>query len=209
MVWKSICKFPKHLGHDYMQLSATSSGIPSTLPTSWSNLRLTSRAGTPYLAMVVHSPDSGHRQLQWAGNHPHWYNTHSFRIGDAPSAAEAGASQAATGATVGSTSASSTSTGIDSTNVIHALSRTDTQVAAHKYTHTLYGVALYITMLAGFTLGFSPHVKRVFFPWEPEGLPKFSISLVGPAIHLVITPVPTQIGLLGGFNLGCYPCGLS
>jgi len=35
-----------------------------------------------------------HRQLKQAGYQPHWYNTHSFRIGDATSAAEAGVSQA-------------------------------------------------------------------------------------------------------------------
>ena len=34
------------------------------------------------------------RQLQRAGYHPHQFNTHSFRIGGATSAAEAGASQA-------------------------------------------------------------------------------------------------------------------
>ena len=35
-----------------------------------------------------------HRQLKQAGYQPHWYNTHSFRIGGATSAAEAGVSQA-------------------------------------------------------------------------------------------------------------------
>jgi len=54
------------------------------------------------------------------------------------------------------------------TTVLHAISRTETKVAAHKYAHTLYCVALYITMLAGFALGLSPHVKGVL-PWEPEG----------------------------------------
>jgi len=34
------------------------------------------------------------RQLKQAGYQPHWYNTHSFRIGGATSAAEAGVSQA-------------------------------------------------------------------------------------------------------------------
>jgi len=49
-----------------------------------------------------------------------------------------------------------------STNEIHALSRTETQVAAHKYTHTLYCISPYITMLAGYTLGFSSHIKGFF-----------------------------------------------
>jgi len=43
-------------------------------------------------------------------------------------------------------------------------------------THTVYCIALYITMLAGFTLDFSHHVKGLFshnvkrvLPWEPKG----------------------------------------
>ena len=51
------------------------------------------------------------------------------------------------------------------------ISRTETQVAAQKHTHTLYCVALNITILAVSTLGFSPHDKKgvFFFPEEPEG----------------------------------------
>ena len=145
-----------------------------------------------------------HRQLKQAGYQPHWYNTHSFRIGGATSAAEAGVSQATIQqlgrwrsqayrryirppqkapalweptATAGSTSASRQIQELTagyiaggSTNEIHALSRTETQVhvAAHKYTHTLYCISPYTTMLAGYTLGFSSHIKRLFFFVEPE-----------------------------------------
>ena len=60
-------------------------------------------------------------------------------------------------------------------------------------------------------------VLHSFFPWQPEGPlgPFINISLVGPqpiAIHLSILcsfAVPRQIGLLGGFYLGCYPCRTS
>jgi len=49
-----------------------------------------------------------------------------------------------------------------STDEIHALSRMETRVAAHKYIHTLYSISLYITTLAGCILDFSSHIKRVF-----------------------------------------------
>ena len=62
-------------------------------------------------------------------------------------------------------------------------------------------------MLAGYTLGFSSHIKGLFFSWNLNGywVPNFSISLVGPqpiAIHFVVTTLIlsayTHCGLLGG-----------
>ena len=66
-----------------------------------------------------------------------------------------------------------------STNKKHALSRTKTQVAAHKRTHIFYCVALFITMLACSTLDFPPTSKGVFlFSGNPKGhwVPKFRFS---------------------------------
>jgi len=187
--------------------------------------------------MVVHSPDSGFSSISITSSSKQainpigitkstysWYNTHSFRIGGATSAAEADVSQATiqqlgrwrsqayrcyirppqkapalceATATAGSTSASRQAQELiagciagGSINELHALSRTET--AAHKYTHTLYCISPYITMLAGYTLGFSSHIKRIFFSWNLNShwVPNFSISLVGPqpiAIHFVVT----------------------
>jgi len=102
-----------------------------------------------------------------------------------------------------------------STNEIHALSRMETRVAAHKYIHTLYCISLYITTLAGCILDFSSHQKG-FFSWNLNGhwVPNVSISLVGPqsiAIHFVVTililSAYTHCGLLGWVYLGRHPWG--
>ena len=43
------------------------------------------------------------------------------------------------------------------------LSRTETQVVVRKHRQNLYCVALHMTILAGFKLGYSPYVKKMFF----------------------------------------------
>ena len=61
------------------------------------------------------------------------------------------------------------------------LSRTETQVTAHKHIYTLYCVILYYN--AGwFYFGFFPSHQRGFFPGNLKGhwVPKFSIVSVGP-----------------------------
>ena len=115
-----------------------------------------------------------HCQLQWAGYHPHRYNTHSFQIGGATSAAEAGPykqpfSSWADGIARHTSTTSQSTSPVQMhcncgqhlslkhkhrnrqqatlqvaapINDIHALSRTETQVAAHKHIHTLYCVSL-------------------------------------------------------------------
>ena len=57
-----------------------------------------------------------------------------------------------------------------STNEIHALSRTETQVAAHKYTNTLYFIAL-------FTLGFSHNVKS-FYPGNLKAIGSLTLAFL-------------------------------
>jgi len=73
-------------------------------------------------------------------------------------------------------------------------------------------------MLAGYTLGFSFHIKRAFFSWNLNGhwVPNFSISFVGPSplpsilLLLYSFSVPTHIvAFLRVFYLGRYPCGIS
>ena len=79
---KSTC--PYHSMATYMALASPKD--PYTTPLfCFSNGRPLTR-----LRLLKHL----RRQLQRAGYHPHQYNTHSFRIGGATSAAEAGASQA-------------------------------------------------------------------------------------------------------------------